>query len=88
MMIKSEGLTSSKSRSIRLWSELALGAITAACLLLTLVLPQWIEGIFGVDPDGGAGSTEQLLTISLAVAALALITLLRRDRRAIRKSAG
>jgi hypothetical protein len=59
-------------RSLRLRIEAALGAVSAVLLALTLAIPNWIERIFGFEPDGGDGSAEWGLAISLAIATLVL----------------
>ena len=46
------------------WATVALGAaasVATALTLLTIVVPDWIEGFFEVEPDGGSGSLEWLL---------------------------
>jgi hypothetical protein len=60
---------------VHFWIELALGTITAAASLLTLLQPTWIEVIFGADPDRSSGSAELLLLTSLVLATLTLSTL-------------
>jgi len=50
----------------RIWVETALGLMSAALLALTIVLPDWIELLFGSAPDAGDGSTEWGLALSLA----------------------
>ena len=54
----------------RFWVETVLGAASAAVLALTLALPDWIERIFGLEPDGGDGSAEWGWAIAFAVATL------------------
>lgn len=58
--------------SLRLRIEIVLGAVSAALLALTLAVPNWIERFFGFEPDGGDGSAEWGLAISLALATLVL----------------
>lgn len=53
---------------IRFWVEAALASLTAILLLLTLISREWIELLFGVDPDGGDGSLEWAIVGILLVA--------------------
>jgi hypothetical protein len=55
----------------RRWFSGALAVISAALLMLTLIWPQWIEGIFGVEPDSGDGSFELMVVLGLAALAVA-----------------
>ena len=67
----------------RFWAEACLGAASVVLLLFTAAWPEWIEGLFGVDPDGGDGSLEWALVVALAVMAVALpMTAHREWRRA------
>ena len=56
----------------RSWIEIALGAVCLLALALTAVWPDWIELIFGAEPDGGSGALEWTLVVALAVAGTAL----------------
>jgi hypothetical protein len=42
----------------RFFVETALATLTTILFVLTLVTREWIEVVFGVDPDGGDGSLE------------------------------
>jgi len=53
--------------TIRFWLEAALGVTSAALLALTLVLPDWFEVLFELEPDGGDGTAEWSLALTLAV---------------------
>jgi hypothetical protein len=68
----------------RRWISGAFAVISAALLVLTLVWPQWIEGIFGAEPDSGDGAFELMIVIGFAVVAAAfstdVIVALRRAR--------
>ena len=47
----------------------AAGALlTFVLALLTLLVPDWLEETFGVDPDGGNGTVEVLLVVALGAA--------------------
>jgi hypothetical protein len=53
----------------RFWIEAALAVTALALFVLTLTTAEWIEFLFGVDPDGGDGSLEVLVLASFLVAA-------------------
>ncbi|SFT65927.1 hypothetical protein [Arthrobacter sp. ov118] len=57
---------------VRFWIELAAAVISGALLAVTLVWKDWIEIVFGVDPDAGNGSLEWLIVGASAVVALLL----------------
>ena len=67
--------------------EVVLSALLGAATILTAVWPDWIEGLFGFDPDGGNGTAEWWIVSVLAVAALAVAALARRDLRAVGRRA-
>ena len=56
------------SRRYRFLSQLsAVAAVVAGFMaVLTLVNAEWIEAIFGVDPDGGSGELEWIIVLGLA----------------------
>ncbi|MEO8220522.1 MAG: hypothetical protein ABI563_07025 [Specibacter sp.] len=69
-----------KVRKIFWWE--AVGALaSAALLILTLVNREWIEVIFGVEPDGGNGAMEWVIVIVLAVLTVLSVTLAGREWR-------
>ena len=63
------------------WIESAVAAITLFLTVLTLVWRDWIEGIFGYDPDRHDGSFEWELVIACAVLAVIFTGLARREWR-------
>ena len=64
---------------MRFWIEVVLAAVTAALLLLTLISREWIEEVFGVEPDAGSGALEWAIVIALAVAMVAFSLLARAE---------
>jgi hypothetical protein len=59
----------------RFWIEVALGLASAALTALTIVWPDWIERLFGFEPDGGDGSTEWGFALSLVIVTIMFSTL-------------
>ncbi|MDX3803172.1 ABC transporter permease [Streptomyces sp. AK04-3B] len=55
----------------RFWAEIALGTLSGLLFLITLIWRDWIEMLFGVEPDAGSGAVEWLI-----VAVTALVTVL------------
>jgi DMSO/TMAO reductase YedYZ heme-binding membrane subunit len=78
--------------SVAFWVETALAAISGFLLLLTLVWRDWIEGVFGVDPDRHNGSLEWLLVAVLLLVTLAFSAMARghwqRSRALARSASG
>jgi hypothetical protein len=66
---------------IRFWIEAALASLAAGLLVLTLILREWIELLFGVDPDGGDGSLERAVVAVLLVATVVFAWLARVEWR-------
>jgi hypothetical protein len=73
--------------TLRFWLEAALAASSAVVFVATLVVPEWIEVIFRVDPDGGNGSLEWLIAAAFALAAVGWSCLARRELRRLALSA-
>jgi hypothetical protein len=69
---------------VRIVMEATLAAVSACALGLTLAWPQWIEDVFGFEPDGGDGSSEWGLALTLAIATLASFAAAMRDWRRLR----
>jgi hypothetical protein len=49
----------------RAWLATGMSLISAVLVVVTLVVPDWIEEVFGLDPDAGNGSAEILITLGL-----------------------
>jgi hypothetical protein len=65
------------------WAEVVLAAASAVLAVATAIHPDWIESLTGLDPDGGSGSAEWVVTLLLAVAAVALAVGARFTRSAL-----
>jgi hypothetical protein len=71
--IRAEGrsvMTVRKGIRWRFWLESALALASASLLILTLVVPDWIELVTGLDPDAGNGAVELGISLGLAICAL------------------
>jgi hypothetical protein len=66
----------------RFHAELALAVLSTCLGVLTLVWPDWIEGLTGLDPDAHDGSAEWLIALGLGLVAAVCSALARRDYRA------
>jgi hypothetical protein len=65
----------------RFWAEIALTLLTAGLFVLTLVEREWIELVFGVEPDRGDGSLEWAIVAVLLVATIVFAWLARAEWR-------
>ena len=61
--------------------ELGLAALTGIMTIVTLISREWIEILFGVDPDNGSGALEWLIVGILAAATLIFGLLARQEWR-------
>jgi hypothetical protein len=67
----------------RFWIEVGLAVLSGSLALLTLITREWIELLFGVDPDGGSGLLEWLIVVALAAVTVMFGLLARSERRAV-----
>jgi hypothetical protein len=63
-------------------------SITGAVAIITLFWHDWIEIIFGVDPDEGNGSAEWLVVVILLAVTVVLALSARLEWRRARLAAG
>ena len=61
-----------KSFRRRMWIQIGLAIVSAMLLVLTLVNAEWIEEVFGVEPDAGSGVLEWAITLGLVGATVVL----------------
>jgi hypothetical protein len=63
----------------RFWVESVLAFIAALLAFVTVLWPDWIERVFGIDPDRHSGSIEWVLVLVLVAAATLFTALARRE---------
>ncbi len=60
---------------LRFWLEAGMATVTSILFVITLVQGDWIEIVFGVDPDNRNGTLEWLIVGVLLVVTITLFTL-------------
>jgi hypothetical protein len=70
----------------RFWLETAMVIVTSILFVITLVQRDWIEIVFGVDPDNRNGALEWLIVGALLVVTITLFTLASYEWRRARAS--
>jgi len=65
----------------RFYVEAAVASLGLVLFVLTLAVRDWIEEVFGVDPDAGNGSFEYVISIGLVAVAVAATLLARAEWR-------
>jgi len=68
----------------RFWVEFILACLSGGLAVLTLLWHNWIELLFGVEPDGGDGSFEWGLVVVLLIATGVFSALARTEWRRAR----
>lgn len=63
------------------WVTLSAGVLSALLFVLTLITREWIEVLFGVDPDGGDGSLEWALVVGTGLVAVTCLAWARVEWR-------
>ncbi len=66
------------------WIEAVLSVCGGFLAILTIVWHDWIETLFGVDPDQGNGSVEWIVVVALLVIAAGAGALAGREWRRAR----
>jgi hypothetical protein len=72
----------------RLALEVGLAILSVLLFVATPLWPEWIEIVFGVDPDNGNGSIEWLIMELTAISAVVAIFLACADWRRLRSKLG
>jgi hypothetical protein len=63
----------------RFWWEAVPAATSGLLAAITLAWHEWLEIVFGVDPDHGNGAVEWLIVVLATTAAVTLGVLARRE---------
>ena len=66
---------------VRYRIEFTLAIVSAFPFVLTLITREWIEIVFGVEPDAGSGALEWAITLAVSWRPFRCSRLARRDRR-------
>ena len=70
-----------RTARIRFRIEVLLAVLAAGLAVLTLINREWIELLFGIDPDKGSGALEWAVAIALFVASACFALIARWDRK-------
>jgi hypothetical protein len=70
----------------RFWIECIAFSVAAGMCVLTMVWRDWIEGIFGVDPDAHSGGLEAAVTVATVAIAVVFAAMARTEWRRARAS--
>jgi undecaprenyl pyrophosphate phosphatase UppP len=65
----------------RFWLESVFGSVAGVLAVVTIFWHDWIEAVFGVDPDKGNGSAEWLVVLILLVITVTLAVSARLEWR-------
>ena len=74
-------------RRRRARTELGLSVTTAVLAVLTLVWPEWIEALLGVEPDSGSGAAEWAIVVGLLLLTVVFGVLARSGMRQAARAA-
>jgi hypothetical protein len=72
------------SLTMRCRIEVGLAVLAGVFCVVTLISHDWIETVFGVDPDHGSGWLEWLIVVILALASAGAGLRARADLRRLR----
>jgi uncharacterized membrane protein YcjF (UPF0283 family) len=79
--IEGNEMANTRVRRARFWTESLIAGAALVLGLMTLVWRDWIEAVFGVDPDNHSGALEWLVVAGLLVVAAVMGTVARVEWR-------
>jgi hypothetical protein len=82
--VKGRGTSMKNALRRRFWLETASAIVTSILLVITLIQRDWIEVVFGVDPDSYNGTLEWFIVGALLVITVALFALANYEWRRAR----
>jgi hypothetical protein len=86
-MAEGEQVNKTRHRSRKLLlAEIGLATANGILTIVTLISREWIEIVFGIDPDHGSGVVEWLTVVALAAATLIFGLVARKEWRRPRVS--
>lgn len=68
--------------------EIVLAGLSILAFIATMMWPNWFELVFGADPDGGDGSLERVVALSITGATALVMILLAVRNLSSRQAAG
>jgi len=67
--------------TVRFCIEVSMGVVTALLALVTAVWPDWIEAVFGVDPENHSGVLEWGVVAALVAVTVTMSAVARAEWR-------
>ena len=68
--------------------EFAIALLCGVLAFVTACWPDWVELVFGVDPDGGTGALEWGIVVLLVAASVVLVFIARHEWKRVRNATG
>ena len=78
---KGDDMAAARIRRVRFWIESFIAGASLILGLVTLLWRDWIEFVFGFDPDNHSGALEWVVVAGLLVVAAAMGTVARSEWR-------
>jgi hypothetical protein len=66
---------------LRFWAQTGMALISGVILLMTVLWRDWVEIVFGVDPDSHSGSLEWLIVAVALAVTVSTVALAAREWR-------